>query len=71
MLRAWDRHHDESFHLSQVVQKTLQRCLFPLGSIPRDVVLSIAKSKGIPVEKNKVFLDKDSEKVHRLYALLK
>ncbi|XP_037071397.1 LOW QUALITY PROTEIN: mitochondrial tRNA-specific 2-thiouridylase 1-like [Pollicipes pollicipes] len=47
LLRAVDRHKDQTFFLSQVPQKALRRTMFPLGEFTKDVVKKVARSAGL------------------------
>ncbi|KAJ8046798.1 Mitochondrial tRNA-specific 2-thiouridylase 1 [Holothuria leucospilota] len=47
LLRAVDSWKDQTFFLSQVSQKALQRTIFPLGDLTKDVVKKIAVQAGM------------------------
>jgi len=47
LLQAMDRVKDQTLFLSQVRQEALQRSLFPLGNLTKDVVKAIASSGGL------------------------
>lgn len=47
MLEAADVFKDQTFFLSQVDEKALRHCMFPLGSMTKDEVKEIARSIGL------------------------
>lgn len=46
LLRAIDRWKDQTLFLSQIPQKSLQRTMFPIGDLTKDVVKKIASASG-------------------------
>ena len=59
LIKATDLHEDESYLISQIPQKHLQRCYFPLGDFCRDVLDKIVDA----TELKPLFSDKKYEKV--------
>ncbi|XP_064633032.1 mitochondrial tRNA-specific 2-thiouridylase 1-like [Lineus longissimus] len=47
LLRALDDWKDQTFFLSQINQRALQKTIFPLGDIPKEFVKQIAHSAGL------------------------
>ena len=46
LLRAVDQWKDQTLFLSQIPQKSLQKTMFPVGDLTKDVVKKIALSSG-------------------------
>jgi len=53
LLKSIDRVKDQTFFLSQMPQSALQRTMFPVGEITKDVVKKIAAQAGFPHIANK------------------
>lgn len=47
LLRPKDKHKDQTFFLSQVHQYSLRKCMFPLATLCKSEVRSIAKKEGL------------------------
>jgi tRNA-uridine 2-sulfurtransferase len=49
LLRGVDRSKDQAYFLFGLTQEQLERAVFPLGELSKELVRSIARAKGLPV----------------------
>ncbi|EQD62347.1 tRNA-specific 2-thiouridylase MnmA [mine drainage metagenome] len=53
LLRARDRHKDQTYFLNQVDRETLSHCLFPIGQMTKPEVRALARRRGLPTHAKK------------------